>query len=144
MARLDRKESDPTPSSDRDALGRFAKGCKPGPGRPPRATESRYLLALSDAVPPEALASIATRALEMALQGDNAAREWLTRHLLPREGSGALTRARLDDLMEKVNGADAVLVAYADRLIGDALFGSDERKGRVLELARELRDLLPE
>jgi hypothetical protein len=54
----------------RDSGGRFAKGNRGGPGRPPRAIERDYLRALSDRCPLETWGRIVDKAVEDALNGD--------------------------------------------------------------------------
>lgn len=57
----------------------FEKGCKPGPGRPPRAAEENYLAAIKSAVTTADMAEIAAKAREQAKRGDRYAREWLSK-----------------------------------------------------------------
>jgi hypothetical protein len=66
----------------RDSAGRFAKGNRGGPGRPPRAIERDYLRALSDRCPVETWGRIVDKAVEDALNGDGPARAWLAKYLL--------------------------------------------------------------
>ena len=65
----------------RDLHGRFTLGNPGGPGRPRRATEATYLLALSDACPPETWQRICQKAVEQAIEGDASARAWLSKYL---------------------------------------------------------------
>lgn len=71
-------------TNGRDARGRFAKGYPGGPGRPPRARETRYLLTLSEACPPETWDAICHKAVEQARAGDKDARTWLSQFLIGR------------------------------------------------------------
>ena len=58
-------------AGDRDEKGRFVKGVyKGGPGRPPRVKEVEYLDNFRRRVPPEKLAAVADKLLELALDGD--------------------------------------------------------------------------
>lgn len=76
------------PKADgRDGAGRFAAGNAGGPGRPSRATETEYLRVLSDACPPETWQRIVAKAVTDALDGDGAARAWLSRYLLGTFGT---------------------------------------------------------
>jgi len=60
-----------TMAGDRDEKGRFVKGVyKGGPGRPPRVNEAEYLDNFRRRVPPEKLAAVADKLLELALDGD--------------------------------------------------------------------------
>jgi hypothetical protein len=61
---------------------RFAPGWCGGPGRPPRATQDRYLAVLTEAVPPETWRQIVETAVEQAVAGDSEAREWLGSYLI--------------------------------------------------------------
>lgn len=66
----------------RDEHGRYAKGTAGGPGRPPRAVETDYLVALSESVSLDDWRAICRRAVTDALDGDAKARDWLTGLLL--------------------------------------------------------------
>lgn len=66
----------------RDANGQFAKGNPGGPGRPPRATETDYLNALTEVVTLDDWRQIGARAVADAKTGDKAAREWLSKYLI--------------------------------------------------------------
>ena len=67
--------------------GRFRRGCKPGPGRPPRAKEERYIASLRASLTPEKWEAIVERAIADAAQGDSKAREWISKWVL---GDGQL------------------------------------------------------
>ena len=69
-------------ANGRDQAGRFGRGNPGGPGRPPRSVEARYHRALTAACPPELWQSIVEKAVEQALEGDGAARAWLSRFLV--------------------------------------------------------------
>lgn len=69
-------------TSDRLPNGKFAPGHAGGPGRPKRAVEQDYLLALTDGVSLAAWAKIVARAVADATKGDAKAREWLARYLI--------------------------------------------------------------
>jgi hypothetical protein len=91
----------------RDSRGRFTRGNPGGPGRPPRATETQYLLALSAACPPETWAAICRRAMEQATEGDAAARAWLSTFLV---GDATLAVAIEDAALE-----DEIAAILAER-----------------------------
>jgi hypothetical protein len=74
----------------RDGKGRFASGCKGGPGRPHRATEQAYLIAVTEAVSPERFRRIAERAAKDAERGNAAARRWLSDILVGRRANTAV------------------------------------------------------
>jgi hypothetical protein len=78
-------------NGQRDGNGRFAAGNRGGPGRPSRATELDYLIAVSVAVPPERLRRIAERAAAAAEQGDAKACRWLSDILVGRRANTSLT-----------------------------------------------------
>ncbi len=88
----------------RDLNGRFAKGNPGGPGRPPRAVELDYLVALRDGVSLADWAKVIGRALEDALSGDHRAREWLAKYLLPTDP--ALLAAVPQDVKDKPRTID--------------------------------------
>jgi hypothetical protein len=69
-------------STDRNANGRFATGWRGGPGRPRRAIEAEYLVALSETVPLDAWRAVCQIALDQARNGDAKAREWLSSYLI--------------------------------------------------------------
>lgn len=104
----------------RDRRGRFAPGNPGGPGRPRRKVERDYLGALSDAVSLTDWKRIAERAVQDAIDGDGAARAWLSRHLLPIPGvkHEPLHRLAADDLagVDPV-ASDAAGAASLDRLL---------------------------
>jgi hypothetical protein len=72
--------------------GQFAKGWAGGPGRPKKATETKYLKALVGQVPLKEWRLVVKRALHDAKGGDAAARAWLSKHLV---GDDPLTFAAL-------------------------------------------------
>ncbi|MCY2991621.1 MAG: hypothetical protein NTY19_27670 [Planctomycetota bacterium] len=72
---------------EREGSGRFATGNPGGPGRPRRRVEAEYLGILSDAVTLPTWRKIAKRAVDDALQGDAAARSWLSRYLVGQVGN---------------------------------------------------------
>jgi hypothetical protein len=57
----------------RDVLGRFVKGCRPGPGNPHSAAIARNRAVLIEAVSVEELREVVRGLLEQALAGDIAA-----------------------------------------------------------------------
>jgi hypothetical protein len=78
-------------TAPRDTKGRFRPGHPGGPGRPKRATEAQYLDALKATVTLERWQRVIEAALQQAEQGDPKARDWLSRHLLPKEADPAQT-----------------------------------------------------
>jgi hypothetical protein len=74
-------------NSGRDNSGKFAAGNAGGPGRPPRATERDYLIALSESCSTDDWQVIVTRAVEDAKNGDAKARAWLAGYLVGGPGS---------------------------------------------------------
>ena len=88
----------------RQAKGKFAKGHCGGPGRPPRAVEEQYLIELRRLVPLPAWGKVVTRALADAINGNAAAREWLSKYVLPSDpvAFGELA-ARLAELEREGN-----------------------------------------
>ena len=69
----------------RDARGRFVKGCSAGPGRPPKIQEVEFVYALRSACPPHRVAAIVDKLASMAEAGDLKAARLLLQHLLPSE-----------------------------------------------------------
>lgn len=76
----------------RNVGGRFAKGNPGGPGRPPRATEANYLIALTDVVTVDRWRAIVGRIASQAEAGNLKAAQWLGRLLLGTE-PGRLSEA---------------------------------------------------
>lgn len=113
-ARLDGKKTD-----ERDESGRFAKGHKGGPGRPPRTTERAYMSAISEACPPETWSEIVGRAVKDAVAGDAKSREWLASYLVGKADTAAVTLHQIaveDEAgVDKVQ-SDAFMEALADIL----------------------------
>ena len=66
----------------RNEDGTFAVGNPGGPGRPRRAIESDYLLAIAASVSLDDWKAIVLKARDDALGGDAAARNWLAKHLV--------------------------------------------------------------
>ena len=78
----------------RDGHGRFVKGNPGGPGRKPRATEAAYLATLAEVCDEEVWRGICARAVQDALNGDRAAREWVAGYLLGKPAAEAPTLRR--------------------------------------------------
>ena len=95
----------------RDARGRFAPGNTGGPGRPRRAIESDYLMALSDAMPLEKWREICETAIDQAVAGDPKAREWLGEYLIGKPNGNALRRIAVDELADIDPLAESVRMA---------------------------------
>ena len=107
-------ESTASDFAGRDGHGRFAKGNPGGPGRKPRATESAYLATLADVCDIEVWRGICARAVQDALNGDRAAREWIAGYLLGRPGAEAPSlRKALDPDAERRGALLADLEEYA-------------------------------
>lgn len=102
--------------SQRDSNGRFAKGntVSKGHGRLPRQVESDYMAVVVGSVSLSDWEAIVKRAVQDATNGDNAARQWLTK-LLVGERVKNLTTALADVESER----DAV----ADELERRFIFG---------------------
>jgi hypothetical protein len=84
----------------RDGNGRFAAGNPGGPGRPRRAIEQDYLIAVTDVVPPERFQKIAERAAEDAEKGDARARQWLSDTLVGRRATTSMTLTVAEEVQE--------------------------------------------
>src|SRR5262245_48021888 len=69
-------------TSGHNSKGKFAPGNPGGPGRPRRAVERDYLVALSEKVPLDRWQAVVDKALSQAEGGDAKARDWLARYLL--------------------------------------------------------------
>ena len=88
-------------TKDRDRNGKFVSGnsAAVGHGRPSRQTEDDYLRILLGKVTPDVWGDIVDSAVRQAKQGDNAARNWLTKYLVGTDHSslvGMHARAELD------------------------------------------------
>ena len=73
--------------SGRDDKGKFAAGNVGGPGRPPRATERDYLVALSESCSTNDWQEIVSKAVDDAKGGDAKARAWLAGYLVGEPGA---------------------------------------------------------
>ena len=118
-------------NSGRDNSGKFAAGNTGGPGRPPRATERDYLVALSESCSTDDWQEIVTRAVDDAKSGDAKARAWLAGYLIGEPGSrGELLHTIA---VEVAAGSDPLELDAAKRRSDEALdslmfpnFASDE------------------
>jgi hypothetical protein len=118
-------------NSGRDNSGKFAAGNTGGPGRPPRATERDYLVALSESCSTDDWQEIVTRAVDDAKGGDAKARAWLAGYLVGEPGSrGELLHTIA---VEVAAGSDPLELDAAKRRSDEALdslmfpnFASDE------------------
>ena len=80
----------------------FQPGGPPGPGRPHKEVERRYLKSLIGAVPLKKWKAIVKKAVEEAEAGDAKARDWLARHLVGTEPLGMMELAdRIKALEER-------------------------------------------
>ncbi len=118
-------------NSGRDNSGKFAAGNAGGPGRPPRATERDYLVALSESCSTNDWQEIVTRAVDDAKGGDAKARSWLASYLVGEPGSRGEMLHSL--AVEFVAGIEPVKLDAARRRSAEALdslmfpnFASDE------------------
>lgn len=99
-------------SNGRATNGQFLPGWRGGPGRPPRAREESYLLALSEAVTPKVWAGIVQRAIADAQEGNHQARSWLAEYLIggmnlagaiEAEAKADENRERISEILAKLN-----------------------------------------
>lgn len=72
-------------TTERDQQGRFATGNRGGPGRPKRETEREYLGVILRLCPPKTWGHIVEKAVADATNGDDKARAFLAKYLLPAE-----------------------------------------------------------
>jgi hypothetical protein len=84
----------------RHGNGRFAAGNPGGPGRPRRAAEQDYLIAVSEAISPERFRKIAERAADAAEKGDAKARQWVTDVLLGRRATTSMALTATEEVQE--------------------------------------------
>jgi hypothetical protein len=104
--------------SGRDEKGKFVVGNSGGPGRPPRATERDYLIALSLSCSTDDWQEIVTKAVDDAKDGDAKARAWLAGYLVGEPGSrGEMLHAIA---VEVAAGSDPVRLDAARRRNDDA------------------------
>ena len=126
----------------RNPQGRFQPGTKGGPGRPPRATEENYLLALVDACPLETWTEIVQKAVTDAREGDDRSRAWLASYLLGSPKGSAPSPSTA--LVGRLLGTDAVLDIAARRLALPLASGEmfpilNEDTARLRELEEEAK-----
>ena len=98
----------------RDTQGRFQLGTAGGPGRPPRATEANYLLAVIDACPLEVWQDIVKKAVADARDGCDKSRHWLASYLLGSPKGTAPSPSTA--LVGRLLGTDKVLESAARTL----------------------------
>jgi hypothetical protein len=106
-------------NSGRDSGGKFAAGNAGGPGRPPRATEREYLVALSESCSTHDWQEIVTRAVDDAKDGDAKARSWLAGYLIGEPGSRGEMLHSL--AVEFVAGSEPIKLDAAKRRSDEAL-----------------------
>jgi hypothetical protein len=97
---------------DRAPNGRFAPGWRGGPGRPRRATEAEYAIALRAAVPLGAWTRIVRKAVDDALAGDRQARTFLANYLIGRP----IPAVELSDSNHDELGVDDILMTVVEVL----------------------------
>jgi len=102
-------------SNGRDQKGRFGKNNPGGPGRPCRATEHEYLEALGEAVSLAQWRKLTARAVTDAIKGDGAARNWLSKYLLPEQPrTMPVNEAKAgasDEIIKKLSSEDVETLA---------------------------------
>ena len=112
-------------NNGRDERGKFAKGCRGGPGRPSRRTEADYLAALSGVVSLTRWRAIAERAAADAADGDDKARDFIAKYLPSTPGRDLLADgdgdAKPADQLD-----DTELAAALQQLIGGTAGGGHE------------------
>jgi hypothetical protein len=90
-------EAPPEPgSAGRDHLGRWVRGCAPGPGRPPAAREEAYREVLRSVASPEDLGAVFEKIMERARAGDVAAARLVMQQLVGPPGA-AMSQPVSDD-----------------------------------------------
>ena len=69
-----------------DSNGKFARGCRGGPGRKPKPPHKRvqYLSIIMETCTPDKWREVCQKALQAALEGDEHARNWLANYLIGR------------------------------------------------------------
>ena len=70
----------------RNDKGQFVDGNPGGPGRPPRVIENEYLKVFTENVSLDDWGEIIAKTVELAKDGDNAARSWLSDRLIGKGG----------------------------------------------------------
>jgi hypothetical protein len=85
----------------RSAGGKFAAGNPGGPGRPRRAAERDYLLALTEAVSVDDWRAVVAKALDQAKAGDKSARQWLSDYLIGESDPEGL-QTRIEELEQRL------------------------------------------
>lgn len=108
--------------TDRDANGRFIKGKKGGPGRPPKATEAEYLDALKDILPLERFQRIVDSYARRAEKGDTRAAEVLFKYVLPNVNRIDVTTKDQSLNTITIKGVDyrTAIANLAPRSMGDS------------------------
>lgn len=96
--------------AQRDDKGRFVKGNKASPGRPPKEREIRFYEITRSAVSDDDWTNIVQTAVRMARNGDAQARKWLSDYLL------GLPQQSLE-LSGKNSGPIELVVTYAKKEI---------------------------
>ena len=107
-----------TVTKKRNKNGRFAVGNSGGPGRPPRATERDYLVALSESCSTGDWQEIVSKAVDDAKGGDAKARAWLAGYLVGQPGSRGEMLHTL--AVEVAAGSDPLRLDAARRRSDDA------------------------
>ena len=68
--------------AQRDENGKFIKGGKGGPGRPPKQREERFYEITLSTVTYAKWEKVVSKALDQAIHGDTSARKWLSDYLI--------------------------------------------------------------
>jgi len=111
-------------ATGRSLKGRFALGNKCGPGRPRRAREEEYCRAFREGVTLEDWRRIVRRAVEQALAGDAAARNFLARHLLPAIPRESTPQAPANKPSPVETSPEADSTPWTPMELADMLLGS--------------------
>lgn len=97
--------------SNRDSKGRFAKGNRGGPGRPTRsveiARELGYFGIVVEEVTEHDWRLVVRRAIDDAKKGDNAARNWLSQHLVADSLDQILDWRKSHEFWEGISSASS-------------------------------------
>ena len=108
--------------TDRGPDGKFIKGKKGGPGRPPKATEAEYLDALKDILPLERFQRIVDSYAKRAEKGDTRAAEVLFKYVLPQVSRVDLTTKNESLNAITIKGVDyrTAITNLAPRSVGNS------------------------
>jgi hypothetical protein len=144
----------------RTSDGKFAQANAGGPGRPKRSTEVAYIAVLHETVPLDRWRAVCESALDAAIQGDEKARPWLGKYLLPKDAdvTGVQVAMSLFDLPENVQAEIAtntelrneiaLLTSQFTEIVTDFAgyleHKAAERRTRFLRLAKDFGVDIPD